>query len=329
MDGYNQYGWNHGFYQNEMVYPPQNGEFGYDNRRNFDYHHQMPQVPSYYQDWRNNEDWSHASPSNDFQPRQECDPSIFSSPHEGKATNEDALALILKKMEENEKVVSQHYKSLEAQFTQLSQQVTQMSQQQKTFESQISQLAIAIEKLQEEEEGEEDEEQSEDDNLIIKEDQEDCHLMDTSTKEQESQEVSKEDLKIEMSISQPLNSSICTFFDNDASIDFILPLDSFDNKKEVEKSLGILEQKGGEWKEMLRRYVEEKLSKNGMGDRSTCVVCRRKGYMNVYMESSPEFLLNMRRKKEGKQMDGVLRCLEKMMECAKRGTIPGPKLRFA
>ncbi|KAL8460296.1 hypothetical protein ACS0TY_032006 [Phlomoides rotata] len=113
------------------------------------------------------------------------------------------------------------------------------------------------------------EEENDDDNLIVKRDQEECPLMDTSTKEQESQEASKDDLKIEMSISQPLNSSICTFFDNDASIDFILPLDSFDNKKEVEKSLGILEQKGGEWKEMLRSYVEEKLCIKGMADRST------------------------------------------------------------
>ncbi|KAL8517043.1 hypothetical protein ACS0TY_015321 [Phlomoides rotata] len=41
------------------------------------------------------------------------------------------------------------------------------------------------------------------------------------------------------------------------------------------------------------------------------------------------FLLILRRMMEEKHMDGVLRCLEKMMECAKRGTIPGPKLRIA
>ncbi|KAL8535674.1 hypothetical protein ACS0TY_011346 [Phlomoides rotata] len=67
-----------------------------------------------------------------------------------------------------------------------------------------------------------------------------------SNTEQQSQEEANDELKSEMSISQPLNSSICTFFDNNASIDFILPLDSFDHKKEVEKSLGILEQKGRE-----------------------------------------------------------------------------------
>ncbi|KAL8494665.1 hypothetical protein ACS0TY_025487 [Phlomoides rotata] len=257
-----------------MVYPPQQEEFGYDNRRNFDYHYQMPQVPSYYQDWSHTSPRNVVQPQHDFQLQQEFDPSTFSSPHEERPSTDEMLSLIYKEMKEMREQgtkVNEYMKNMEA-------QVTQMSQQQKTFESQISQLAIAIEKLQEEEEGEEDEEQSEedpseckseDDNLIIKEDQEDCHLMDTSTKEQESQEASKEDLKIEMSISQPLNSSICTFFDNDASIDFILPLDSFDNKKEVEKSLGILEQKGGEWKEMLRSYVEEKLCIKGMADRST------------------------------------------------------------
>ncbi|KAL8483133.1 hypothetical protein ACS0TY_025986 [Phlomoides rotata] len=270
MDGYNPYPWNQGYYQNGVVYPPQHEDFGYDNRRNFDYHYQMPQVPSYYQDW------SHTSPRNVVQPQQEFDPSISSSPHEERSSTDAMMALILQKMEENERVVTQQYKGLEAQFTQLSQQVTQMSQQQKTFESQISQLAIAIEKLQEEEEGEEDEEEegpseekNEDENFITQRDQEECPLMDTSNNDQQNQEEANDELKSQMSISQPLNSSICTFFDNDASIDFILPLDSFDNKKEVEKSLGILEQKGGEWKDMLRSYVEEKLCIKGMADRST------------------------------------------------------------
>ncbi|KAL8460742.1 hypothetical protein ACS0TY_032306 [Phlomoides rotata] len=177
-------------------------------------------------------------------------------------------------MEENERVVTQQYKGLEAQFTQLSQQVTQMSQQQKTFESQISQLVIAIEKLQEEEEGEEDEEEegpseekNEDENFITQRDQEECPLMDTCNNEQENQEASNDTLKSEMSISILLNSSIYYFLDNDASIDFILPLDSFDHKREVEEYLGILEQKRGEWKRLLRSYVEEKLCGDGMGDR--------------------------------------------------------------
>ncbi|KAL8513828.1 hypothetical protein ACS0TY_013082 [Phlomoides rotata] len=64
--------------------------------------------------------------------------------HEGKATNEDALALILRKMdgiEENRKAMAQHYKSLEGQFT-------QMSQQQKTMEYQMGQLATTVGHMQ-------------------------------------------------------------------------------------------------------------------------------------------------------------------------------------
>ncbi|KAL8545894.1 hypothetical protein ACS0TY_005858 [Phlomoides rotata] len=93
--------------------------------------------------------------------------------------------------------------------------------------------------------------------------------MDTNNNEQENQEASKEELKSEMSISKPLNSSICTPFDIDASIDFILPLDNFDHKREVEENLGILEKKGGGWKDMLRIIVDEKMCMKGMGDRST------------------------------------------------------------
>ncbi|KAL8460521.1 hypothetical protein ACS0TY_032158 [Phlomoides rotata] len=258
MDGYNQYGWNHGFYQNEMVYPPQNGEFGYDNRRNFDYHYQMPQVPSYYQDWENNEDWSHATPSNDFQPQQEFDPSISSS-HDERPSTEEMLMLIYKGIKERNAKCDEFMKLNNGKI--------------KSIEFQISQLSIVVEKLQEEDEeqsGEGPSEcKSEDDNLIVEVDQEECPLMDMGKNEQENQEASNDTLKSEMSVSKPLNSSICTFFDNDVSIGFILPLDSFDHKKEVEKSLGILEPKGGGWKEMLRSYVEEKLSTNGMGDQYT------------------------------------------------------------
>ncbi|KAL8533405.1 hypothetical protein ACS0TY_009694 [Phlomoides rotata] len=110
---------------------------------------------------------------------------------------------------------------------------------------------------------------NEDDSLFIERDQEECPSLDTSNNEQENQEASNDTLKSEMSISKPLNSSICNFFDNDVSIDFILPLDSFDHKREVEEYLGILEQKGGGWKKMLRSYVEEKLCGDGMSDRST------------------------------------------------------------
>ncbi|KAL8502557.1 hypothetical protein ACS0TY_021625 [Phlomoides rotata] len=274
MDGYNPYSWNQIYNQNAMVYPPQQEEFGYDNRRNFDYHYQMPQVPSYYQDWSHTSPRNVVQPQHDFQLQQEFDPSTSSSPHEERPSTDKMLSLIYKEMKEMREQgtkVNEYMKNMEA-------QVTQMSQQQKTFESQISQLAIAIEKLQEEEEGEEDEEQieedpseckSEDDNLIIKDDQEECPLMDMCKNEQENQEASKEELKSEMRISKPLNSSIYTLYDDDVSIDFILPLDSFDHKKEVEKSLGILEKKGEEWKEMLRSYVKEKLCIDGMSGRST------------------------------------------------------------
>ncbi|KAL8457521.1 hypothetical protein ACS0TY_035401 [Phlomoides rotata] len=223
----------------------------------------MPQVLSYYQDWENNEDWSHASPSNDFQPQQEFDPSISSS-HDERPSTKEMLMLIYKGIKERNAKFDEFMKLNNVQI--------------KSIEFQISQLSIVVEKLQEEEESEEDEEQSgegpsecksEDDNLIVKEDQEECPLIDMRNNKQKNQEALKEELKSEMNISKPLNSSICTFFDNDVSIDFILPLDSFDNKKEVEKSLGILQPKGGGWKEMLRSYVEEKLSTNGMGDQYT------------------------------------------------------------
>ncbi|KAL8551748.1 hypothetical protein ACS0TY_000714 [Phlomoides rotata] len=112
-------------------------------------------------------------------------------------------------------------------------------------------------------------ERKEDDEIIDEKEEEEIPLIDLSNIDQQGQEEANDELKSEMSISQPLNSSICIFFDNNASIDFILPLDSFDQKKEVEKSLGILEAKGGEWKDMLRSFVEEKMCMNGMGDRST------------------------------------------------------------
>ncbi|KAL8539622.1 hypothetical protein ACS0TY_001288 [Phlomoides rotata] len=130
------------------------------------------------------------------------------------------------------------------------------AQQQRPIGSAMSELLIIRENVCkemarfQEEESDEDEEESEedpsewnnkDDSLIIEVDQEKCPLMDMGKNEQENQEASNDTLKSEMSISKPLNSSICTFLDNNASIDFILPLDSFDHKKEVEKSLGILE----------------------------------------------------------------------------------------
>ncbi|KAL8479271.1 hypothetical protein ACS0TY_026218 [Phlomoides rotata] len=110
---------------------------------------------------------------------------------------------------------------------------------------------------------------NEDDSLVIEVDQEERPLMDMSKNEQENQEASNDTLKSEMSISILLNSSIYYFLDNDDSIDFILPLDNFDHKKEVEKNLGTLEQKEKGWKDMLRSVVEEKLCIKGMDDRST------------------------------------------------------------
>ncbi|KAL8521757.1 hypothetical protein ACS0TY_012052 [Phlomoides rotata] len=113
------------------------------------------------------------------------------------------------------------------------------------------------------------EEKNKDENFSIEEDQEECALLDTSNNDHENQEASNDTLKSEMSISKPIDSSICTPFNIDDSIDFILPLESFDHKKEVEKSLGILEQKGGGWKKMLRSFTEEKLCIKCMDDRST------------------------------------------------------------
>ncbi|KAL8557169.1 hypothetical protein ACS0TY_004573 [Phlomoides rotata] len=76
MDGYNQYTWNQSLYQNDLVYPPQYEEFGYDNCRNFDYNYQMF------------EDLSNVFPRNDFQtqhnlqPHQEYNSSVYSSSNE-------------------------------------------------------------------------------------------------------------------------------------------------------------------------------------------------------------------------------------------------------
>ncbi|KAL8456564.1 hypothetical protein ACS0TY_034695 [Phlomoides rotata] len=145
----------------------------------------------------------------------------------------------------------------------------------------MNEVIIIVENLKKEKtklQGEEDEEQKEEglseeknkeDDLNVEEGQEECPLMDMSDNEQENQEASQEELKSEMSISKPLNSLIYTYCDNDVSIDFILPLDNFDHKKEVKKNLGILEQKRGGWKDMLRSVVKEKMCMKGMGDRST------------------------------------------------------------
>ncbi|KAL8550024.1 hypothetical protein ACS0TY_008738 [Phlomoides rotata] len=255
MDGYNQYSWNQVYTQNGVIFPPQYGDFSYDNGRSYNYNYQMPQVPSYYQDWRSNEDRSYASLSNNFQPQQEFEPSISSSP-KGKTSIDEMVTLILKKMGSTDEGLALIFKNMEEKY-----------------------LKMVFKKIQDEEEkGEEEDERSEDDpsewnnedgTLFIEEDQEECSLMNMNNKEQESQETSKEELKNKMSISKPLNSSIYALCDDYASFDYILPLDSFYRNEEIEKSLGIHEQKGGEWKDMLRNYVEEELITNGMGDRFT------------------------------------------------------------
>ncbi|KAL8474703.1 hypothetical protein ACS0TY_031229 [Phlomoides rotata] len=64
-------------------------------------------------------------------------PGAKLSTHEGKPINEDALAMILKKME-----------GMEAQVTQMGQQFTQINQQQKTMEFQMGQLATIVGNMQ-------------------------------------------------------------------------------------------------------------------------------------------------------------------------------------
>ncbi|KAL8501732.1 hypothetical protein ACS0TY_021011 [Phlomoides rotata] len=171
-----------------------------------------------------------------------------------------------------------------------------------------SEVIIIVENLKREKaklQGEEDEEQkeegpseekNEDDDLIIKRYQEECPLMDTSKNEQENQKASKEELKIELSISKPLDSLINILFDSDAHIDFILPLDSFDQKKEIEKNLGTLEPKGGEWKEMLRNFVEEKMYTGGLFTESQA---------RVWHINEKKFFIvwNLRPQKGPKQVD--------------------------
>ncbi|KAL8472137.1 hypothetical protein ACS0TY_029379 [Phlomoides rotata] len=380
MDGYNQYTWNPCYNQNAMVYPPQYENVGYDNRRNIDYHYQMPQVPSYYQDWSHTFPRNVVQPQHNFQPHQVYDSPVSSSSHEELSILEvmrrriqregstglpkDIEAMIMKEIQESDMRKAQQQRSIGSAMSELHIIGENLKKEMENLENLKREEESDEDEEQEEGEGdpseEEDEEvelndeelefiealdefleefkgidsvelkdqetnenshlsffsriyynclfddeinrifpfvvlnddrsplkakeedkhcliedewlneeEDDDDNLIVKRDQEECPLMDTSNNDQQNQEEANDELKSQMSIFQPLNSSICTFFDNDASIDFILPLDSFDNKKEVEKSLGILEQKGGEWKDMLRSYVEEKLCIKGMADRST------------------------------------------------------------
>ncbi|KAL8489205.1 hypothetical protein ACS0TY_025199 [Phlomoides rotata] len=263
MDGYYQYTWNQDYNQNGMVYPLQHQEFGYDNGRNFDYDCQMLQVPFHYQEWGYNGNWSHAFPSNDFQPQhdvqpnQDYDPSTYSSSNEKPSTYE-VMEVMIKKMDEFMKNTSTQIKTLEH----------QMGTQIKTLEHKMGQVASTWEQLYRK--GEEDEEQKEEgpseeknkeNDLNVEEGQEECPLMDMSDNEQENQEASQEELKSEMSISKPLNSSINILLDSDISIDFVLPLDSFDQMKELVRMLGILDQRRKDWHEMEVKGEEGRASK--------------------------------------------------------------------
>ncbi|KAL8494111.1 hypothetical protein ACS0TY_025049 [Phlomoides rotata] len=103
---------------------------------------------SYNPNARKHENFSYSNPKAAVQFPPGFDPGAKLPTHEGKATNEDALGLILRKMEESGKVVTQQYKGLEAQFAQLSQKVTQMSQQQRSTEFQMGQLTTTVGNMQ-------------------------------------------------------------------------------------------------------------------------------------------------------------------------------------
>ncbi|KAL8464049.1 hypothetical protein ACS0TY_033830 [Phlomoides rotata] len=100
-------------------------------------------------------------------------------------------------------------------------------------------------------------ERKEDDEIIDEKEDEENPLMDLSNVDQQNQEEVNDELKSEMSISIPLTSSICTPLDIYASIDFILPLESFDYRKELKEILGVLKQGGRKLKKMLRNYVRK------------------------------------------------------------------------
>ncbi|KAL8516063.1 hypothetical protein ACS0TY_014659 [Phlomoides rotata] len=103
-------------------------------------------------------------------------------------------------------------------------------------------------------------ENDEDDKIIDEKEEEESPLVDLSNIEKQNQEEANDELKSEMSISIPLTSSICTPLDIYASIDFILPLESFDYRKELKEILGVLKQSGRKLKKMLRNYVRKKWS---------------------------------------------------------------------
>ncbi|KAL8458175.1 hypothetical protein ACS0TY_035893 [Phlomoides rotata] len=85
------------------------------------------------------ENFSYSNPKAAVQFPPGFDPGAKLPNHEGKPTNEDALNLLLKKMENIEEM-AKSYKSMEA-------QVTQMSQQQRTTNFQLGQLATSVGQL--------------------------------------------------------------------------------------------------------------------------------------------------------------------------------------
>ncbi|KAL8493628.1 hypothetical protein ACS0TY_024711 [Phlomoides rotata] len=92
---------------------------------------------SYNPNFKNHENFSYANQKAAVQFPPGFNPGAKLPTHEGKPTNEDALAMILKKME-----------GMEAQVTQMGQQFTQINQQQKTMEFQMGKLATTVGNMQ-------------------------------------------------------------------------------------------------------------------------------------------------------------------------------------
>ncbi|KAL8469738.1 hypothetical protein ACS0TY_032545 [Phlomoides rotata] len=111
-------------------------------------------------------------------------------------------------------------------------------------------------------------ERKEDDDLVDEKEEEESPLIEVSNIEQQNQEEANDELKSDMSIFKPLNSSICTFFDNIASLDFILPLESFDYKNEVRAILGILNRGGRKFTKVMEKFVRRRWNVKGKDDRS-------------------------------------------------------------
>ncbi|KAL8469693.1 hypothetical protein ACS0TY_032511 [Phlomoides rotata] len=106
---------------------------------------------SYNPNARKHENFSYSNPKAAVQFPPGFDPGDKLPTHEGKATNEDTLTLLLKKMEsieENGKAMAKGVKEMSQQYTQLSQQVTQLSQQQRNTDFQLGQLATTVGSMQ-------------------------------------------------------------------------------------------------------------------------------------------------------------------------------------